>query len=156
MWRPSCILSPSKPAAFRRLLQAERQLFIGRVGSVPRAGNTKCSGSAPVVTFAASYSSIKAALLTSLSVGVRQPAGVLEMRIPSRLAAKSTSFHFRLRISTAISLEMRAQMDDSPLKRKEKALVSDFPRSGKGMVQGIHTVGYMAFLLGNPHILQNI
>jgi len=47
-------------------------------------------------------------------------------------------------------------MDDSPLKRKEKALVSDFPRSGKGMVQGIHTVGYMAFLLGNPHILQNI
>jgi len=46
-------------------------------------------------------------------------------------------------------------MDDSPLKRKKKALVSVSPRSGKGMVQGFRKVGDMAFLLGNPHILQN-
>ena len=31
----------------------------------------------------------------------------------------------------AISLEMRAQMDDSPLKRKKKALVSDFSAVGQ-------------------------
>jgi hypothetical protein len=35
--------------------------------------------------------------------------------------------------------------------------VSDFsPVGQKGWFKGIRTVGDMAFLLGNPHILQNI
>jgi hypothetical protein len=50
-------------------------------------------------------------------------------------------------------------MDELAQKERKGRAVRGFPRSGKGMAwvfKGIRAVGDKAFLLGNPHILQNI